>query len=115
MDYIHIDRIIFRGMHGVNPQEKLTPQNFEVSVRLGFDTKAAASGDDVAATLDYRVVKKIIQETIEGEHRDLVETLAEDIASQVLKDARIHNAEVTVKKTEVWDNGVPGVTIFRNN
>jgi hypothetical protein len=32
----------------------------------------------------------------------------------LLKDARIGEVQVTIKKTAVWDNGVPGVTITRS-
>lgn len=45
----------------------------------------------------------------------LIETLAEKIAQKILEDKRILSAEITIKKKAVWDNGVPGLTIVREN
>ncbi|HEY5383072.1 MAG TPA: hypothetical protein VIJ88_00755, partial [Candidatus Paceibacterota bacterium] len=57
--------------------------------------------------------KNIIETILKGSSRYLIETLAEDIAAKILEDKRIVSAEITIKKTAVWDNGIPGVTVVR--
>jgi FolB domain-containing protein len=115
MDYIHINNLIFRGTHGILPKELTDPQEFEVSLRLGTDTRGAAHSDAIADALDYRAFKEIARAVIEGKHRNLLETLAEDIAAGILKDSRVHTAEVGVTKCHIWNNGVPSVVILRTN
>ncbi|MCL4405062.1 dihydroneopterin aldolase [Patescibacteria group bacterium] len=115
MDYIHITGLFFRGKHGIGEAERKVEQEFSIEVKLGFDTTKAAASDKLADTIDYSAVRNEIRDVIEGPSRYLVETLAEDIARRILSDKRIKSAEVTIKKTAVWDNGAPGVTILRNN
>jgi 7,8-dihydroneopterin aldolase/epimerase/oxygenase len=114
MDYIHVDNLRFQGKHGHYERERRLEQEFEVSARLGLSTAPAAGSDKLADTIDYDEVKKEIQQVLEGSSRYLLERLAEDIARALLKDARIGEVQVTIKKTAVWDNGVPGVTITRS-
>jgi len=44
----------------------------------------------------------------------LIETIAERIALQILTDVRIHSVRVSVRKIDIWENGVPGVEITRH-
>ena len=115
MDYLHIDNLFFRAKHGVSAKERRVEQEFAVSVRLSVDASKAGKTDKLEDTVDYQEVKNIIRNVIEGSSRYLVEKLAEEIAARVLKDKRIKTIEITVRKPEVWDNGIPGVTIFRAN
>ena len=113
MDYIHITNLFFSGKHGVHDTERKVEQEFSIEVKLGFDTAKAGKSDKLADTVDYGDIKNKIQKVIRGSSRYLIETLAEDIAHEILEDKRIQSSEVTIKKTAVWDNGVPGVTVFR--
>src|SRR3989344_1706973 len=115
MDYLHIDNLLFRAKHGVSTKERRVEQEFAVSVRLGVDVSKAGKTDKLKDTVDYQEVKNIIATVLEGSSRYLVEKLAEEIAGRVLKDGRIKVIEITIRKLEVWDNGVPGVTIVRTN
>ncbi len=103
------------GKHGAYVEEQKTEQEFNISVRLAFDTKKAGLSDNLVDTVDYQNVKDIIQQTIEGKTHYLIEMLAEEIATKVLEEKRITSVEVTIKKMEIWDNGIPGVTITRSN
>jgi len=115
MDYVHITNLVFLGKHGYYSEERLTEQKFGIEVKMGFDNAPAGKSDNLEDALDYQVVKKIIKERIEGSSSYLVEKLAEDIITEILKDKRIKNIEFTIKKVAVWENGVPGVTVFREN
>ncbi|HEY4517742.1 MAG TPA: dihydroneopterin aldolase [Candidatus Paceibacterota bacterium] len=115
MDHIHIDKLFFRGKHGVGAAERKVEQEFEVSVRLSLDTAQAGRSDKLVDTVDYQKAKDIVGEVIQGSSRYLIEALAEDIATRLLKEERIKSAEITIRKVAVWDNGVPGVTIVRSN
>lgn len=113
MDYITINNLFFRGKHGVYDAERKVEQEFHISLKLGFDAAKSAASDKLADTVDYDEVKREVREVIEGGSRYFIEALAEDITARVFKDARIQSVEVSIQKTAVWDNGVPGVIIVR--
>jgi FolB domain-containing protein len=114
MDYIHIDKLVFRGKHGYFAKERRVEQEFALSVKLGVDIAKAGQSDNLADTINYIEVRNTIQSVIEGGSKFLIETLAEEIAQKVLEDKRIQTVELTIQKPEVWHNGVPGVTIVRS-
>jgi len=83
-DRIVLRAMIFEGRHGVLPEEKATPQPFEVDVELALDLRLAGESDDLAATVDYREAFEIARAVVEGPTRELIEALAESIAARLL-------------------------------
>ena len=114
MDYIHISNLVFRGKHGYFAKERRVEQEFALSIKLGVDTAKAGASDKLADTINYMEVRDTIQSVIEDGSKFLIETLAEEIVQKVLEDKRIQTVELTIQKPEVWQNGVPGVTIVRS-
>ena len=116
------DRIVVAGMvflarHGVNEWEKVEEQRFEVDVELGVDTQAAAASDDLAKTIDYRGVYEATRRVVEDTTVELIESLAEAIAREILAaNAGVEEVVVRVRKPDV-DLGGPldyaGVEIRR--
>ncbi|HET7520592.1 MAG TPA: dihydroneopterin aldolase [Candidatus Limnocylindria bacterium] len=97
------DRITLRGMrflgrHGVELEERLEPQPFEVDVVLRGDLAAPAASDDLADTVDYSAVFTTVQAIVERQSFRLIEALAGTIADALLADARIGDVEVRVRK-----------------
>jgi dihydroneopterin aldolase len=83
------DRIELRGLrmlgcHGVLDEERVRAQPFEVDLDLEMDLRAAGHGDSLADTVDYGAVAQSVADTVQGEHSDLLEHLAERIARVVL-------------------------------
>ena len=115
MDHIRTTNLFFRGKHGVGSAERNVEQEFLIEAVMTFDAAKAGTSDRLADTLDYSAVRDKIRDVIEGPSRYLIEALAEDIAKRILEDKRIKSVEITIRKTAVWKNGVPSVTITRNN
>ena len=97
------DRITLRGMrflgrHGVELEERLEPQPFEVDVILRADLSQPSASDDLADTIDYSGVFTTVQGVVEGQSFRLIEALAGTIADALLADARITDVEVAVRK-----------------
>ena len=116
------DRIVLVGMafearHGVNDWEKTQAQRFEVDVELFLGTRGAGASDELAQTVDYRGVYEVVRRVIEGPPVDLIETLAESIARDVLAaNDRARKAVVRVRKPEVQLGGpltYAGVEVIR--
>jgi len=114
MDTIFIENLVFWGRHGLLSFEKTREQPFAVDVELTLDLKRAGESDKLADTLDYAAVKDIVQRTIEGKRVNLVEHLAEQMCSEILEDNRVNNVSITIRKTRIWREGVPGVMLKRS-
>ena len=84
MDRIELEGMVFSGRHGVRPAEREQAQEFWVDVELDADLVPAGRSDRVEDTVDYRRVRAIAKEIVEGESVQLIETLAGRIAERVL-------------------------------
>lgn len=100
LDVITLHGLRARGRHGVLPEETVLGQEFVVDVALALDTRDAAAGDDLAATVDYGRVARAVTDLVEGEPVALVETLAARIAARCLEEDRVAQVTVTVHKPQ---------------
>lgn len=98
MDSIRLTGLRAWGRHGVLPREREVGQPFVVDVRLDLDLAAAASSDDLSDTVDYGALADDIAAIVAGPPRDLIETVAGDIADRCMVDPRVSAVEVTVHK-----------------
>jgi len=93
----------FTGRHGALEGEQEDPQAFEVDVILHANLSLAAQGDELSATVDYRVVAELARAVVEGPSVTLIETLAGDIAADILfatEASVVAAVEVSVRKPE---------------
>jgi 7,8-dihydroneopterin aldolase/epimerase/oxygenase len=97
-DRIELRGLLVRGHHGVFEYERAEGQDFVVDVSLDVDTLAAARSDDLADTTDYGALALAIAAIVSGEPVNLLETLAERIATACLADPRVTSVEVSVHK-----------------
>ena len=59
--YIRIEKLRVRAFHGVLPQERQVGGDFTVTLRIGYPWQAAMETDDVADTLDYAAVYRLVR------------------------------------------------------
>ncbi len=111
---ITINKLIFSGIHGVTEKEQRTAQRFTTTLSLECDINPKSLDDTIDNTLDYREVKKIVKNIIEGERCNLLETLAYQIAEKILLLPFIVRATISITKPDIWDNGSPSVVITRS-
>jgi dihydroneopterin aldolase len=97
-DRIELRGLRVRGHHGVFDHEKRDGQDFLIDVTVWMDLAAAAASDDLADTLDYGALAQTAADIVAGPPRDLIETVAAEIADAVLTDGRVAAVEVTVHK-----------------
>lgn len=98
MDHIVLEGMSFRGRHGVRPAEREQPQEFKVDVDVDCDLGEPGHTDRIEDTLDYRLVRRIAKDVIEGESQKLLETLAARIAARVLELPRVAEVSVRIAK-----------------
>src|SRR5438105_1282338 len=111
MDYITIHALKVNGVHGHYEQERTREQEFNVCLKVGTHLRTAGQSDALTDSIDYDLLKAIVEETFVRESRYLMESLAEEIASRILAQTPALEVTVTIQKTAVWGNGIPGVAI----
>ncbi len=74
----------FYGYHGVLPEENRLGQRFIVDLELELDLAKAGQTDDLNETVNYAEVYEITKEVLEGKPYQLVEKVAEVLASNLL-------------------------------
>jgi dihydroneopterin aldolase len=99
-DRIELRGLTVRGRHGVFEQERADGQDFVVDVTVWIDLAEAAASDDLADTYDYGVLAERAAAVVAGPARNLIETVAGEIAQDVMTDERVHAVEVTVHKPQ---------------
>lgn len=97
-DRITLTGLRVRGHHGVFEHEKRDGQDFLVDVTVWIDLDAAARTDRLADTFDYGALAARAAEIVGGKPRDLIETVATELAEDVMTDQRAHAVEVTIHK-----------------
>lgn len=115
MDTIFIENLSYTGIHGVYEEEHYTPQRFTIDLKMHVETAQAGSSDNLNHTVDYKVIQEEIQKIIEGKHHNLIESLAEEIANEVLTNTLVTECEITLRKPDAFPVGLPGITIRRKN
>jgi dihydroneopterin aldolase len=98
VDRILLEGMTFSGRHGVSAAERERAQKFSVDIEVETDLKVPGQTDRVEDTVDYRLVRTIAMEVIEGESASLIETLADRIAARVLRLPKVDAVSVRIAK-----------------
>ena len=137
-DHLFIRDLRLRGIIGILPRERQTPQEIIVNVLMVVDTRPAAASDAIEDAVNYAAVAGAMGDRIlvmhegkvKGEITDvagamgehvrthrprLVETLAADLAALVLEtQPRVQRVRIRVEKPEALDEAAGvGVEIER--
>jgi dihydroneopterin aldolase len=118
-DEILLEGMRFYAYHGVNPEERALGQRFLVDVVMALDLRRPGLSDDLADTVSYSDVYKVVRGIVEGEPRNLIEAVAEEIVAAILTGfPPVARVTVTVRKPEVPMKGslldAAGVRITRS-
>ena len=97
-DRIILEGMVFYGYHGVNPEERELGQRFVVDLDLEKDLSAAGLSDDLTQTVNYASAYKLAREVVEGQPCNLIETVAERLATALLSRLSIDGVRVRVRK-----------------
>jgi dihydroneopterin aldolase len=100
-----LDRITLTGLrafahHGVYEQERRDGQEFVIDVTVHLDLAAAAGSDELANTVHYGDLAAQVVAAVERDPVDLIETVAERVASVALGFEAVQLVEVTVHKPQ---------------
>jgi 7,8-dihydroneopterin aldolase/epimerase/oxygenase len=97
------DRLTLTGLramahHGVFEHERENGQEFVIDISVWLDSRGAAESDDLARTVHYGVLAEEVVAAVERDPVDLIETVAERIASVALAHPAVLRTRVTLHK-----------------
>ena len=98
MDKIILKGIRFHGHHGVPAVERQVGGHYEINATLGCDLVNPGSTDILTDTIDYSEVVTRIIEIGTQQSFQLIEALAEKIATVILAEFAVEEVHLTVKK-----------------
>jgi len=107
MDKIILKNLVFYAYHGVLSEENKLGQKFILDVTLLCDIKKAGFLDDVNYTINYAEVYSIIKDIVETNKFNLIETIAETCAQEILSSfIRVDEVIIKVKKPQAPIEGI---------
>lgn len=113
MDKLILERMEFYGYHGVFSEETKLGQRFYVDLTAYLDLAPAGKSDDMEESINYAEIYYTIRSIVEGKPYKLIESLAENIASELLETyTKINELTVSVIKPHPpFDIHFAGVTV----
>lgn len=98
-DQIHIKDLLVSGILGINPDERVHPQDILVNATLWADTRPGALSDNIEDAVNYRTITKRLIAHIEQGEPMLVERLVAELVDLCFdSDDRVAAVEMTVEK-----------------
>lgn len=99
MDYITIKNLEVFSRHGVFAEENRLGQKFTINAKLFLDTRDIGIVDDIDKAVNYADVCHFINAFMRGHTFNLIETVAERLASDLLLQyPQIDHVELDIKK-----------------
>lgn len=113
-DVIFLHALHVEAVVGVFSWERHIKQGVVIDLDLYTDTRAAAQSDLLEDSLDYKSIAKRVRELAGSAHFRLVESLAEAIASSILKEFPVSRLRLRIdKRSAVRGARGVGVEIVR--
>jgi len=104
-DKITIKELEVECIVGIRKKERKEKQKVYVTVDIFTNTKGAAKSSNIKNTVDYSSLAKNIKKLITNKRYRLLETMAEGIAKLILKNKKVNEVKVLVKKPKAVTKG----------
>ena len=98
MDKIYLNQISIEAIVGIWDWERRIPQTILIDLEMAADIRRAAASDDIADTLNYKLVAKRVKTLVQESGFRLVETMAETIAQTVMSEFDVPWVKVRINK-----------------
>ena len=112
-DEIHIEQLEVSSRIGVLEKERAAHQRLTISISLWPHEQTRDLGDDVHRTVNYSVVAEETKSFVRDQSTNLIETLADRLATHLLTTFRIQKVTVELRKFPLEDAKYVSVTVTR--
>jgi 7,8-dihydroneopterin aldolase/epimerase/oxygenase len=112
-DRIHIEQLEISTRIGVPEKERSTPQRLTVSISFWPHHDRRDMGDKIDNAVNYSIVAEETKNFVREQSTNLIETLADRLATHLLKTFRIQMITVELRKFPLEDAKHVSVTVTR--
>jgi dihydroneopterin aldolase len=112
-DRIHIEQLEIFARVGVPEKERATPQRLTVSITLWPQQEAGDLEDKIDKTVNYSAVAEEAKSFARDQSVNLIETLADRLATHLLGNFAIQKIRVELRKFVLPDAKYVSVTVTR--
>jgi 7,8-dihydroneopterin aldolase/epimerase/oxygenase len=113
-DQIHIEQLEISTRIGVPEKERATPQRLTVSISLWPYRQTRDLGDKIGETVNYSAVAEETKSFVRDQSVNLVETLADRLATHLLNSFPIQKVVIELRKFVLEDAKYVSVTVTRS-
>jgi len=110
---IHIEQLKASGRVGVPRAERARRQRLVLNITLWPARDLRDIQDAIARTVDYSALCQEAKQFLSRQSPKLLETLANDLASHLLRKFRIRKVSVEIRKFVLKDAAYAAVTVTR--
>src|SRR4029453_16063182 len=112
-DQIHIEQLEISARIGVPEKERATPQRLTVSISFWPYHDQRDVSDQIDNTVNYSIVAEETKNFVRDQSTNLIETLADRLATHLLKTFRIQKITVELRKFPMENAKHVSVTVTR--
>jgi 7,8-dihydroneopterin aldolase/epimerase/oxygenase len=112
-DRIHIEQLEVSAHVGVPEKERSTPQRLTVSISFWPYHEERDVADRIDNTVNYSIVAEETKNFVRDQSTNLIETLADRLATHLLKTFPIQKITVELRKFPLEDAKHVSVTVTR--
>jgi dihydroneopterin aldolase len=112
---IHIEQLKVFARVGVPRAERAKRQRLVLNITLWPKRDLRIIQDQIVQTVDYSAVCQEAKKFLSGRKPKLIETLANDLASHLLRKFRIRKVSVEIRKFVLKDAAYVSVTVARSS
>ncbi|GIL39610.1 dihydroneopterin aldolase [Roseiterribacter gracilis] len=106
--------LVLDAFVGVHAFEREARQRIRINLGMDVIDRPGAAGDKLENVVSYEDIVVGVRALVAERHVNLIETLAERIATLVLEDRRVREVSVRVEKLDIFhDAGSVGIEIIR--
>ncbi len=113
-DCIHVEQLEVFARIGVTDSERTSPQRLLLSLTLWPRKDFDSANDEIANTVDYSAVCAVARDFVEARSGRLIETLAQNLAREILVRFPIRRITIQIRKFVVPDTKYVSVTLTRD-
>lgn len=98
MDIVYIRDLRIDARIGIYAWEKAIEQQIRIDLEMAWDNRVPAASDDINDALNYKETAQRVTALVQSQHFDLVERLAETIATMLMTDMKVPWLRLTLGK-----------------
>lgn len=100
-DIIHIEQFKTKANIGIEAWEQQSSQNVAIDIDYPVDCETSANSDNIETTCNYAALTEMVSQFCEANRFNLLETLAEKLASEILKRFTLDWVTLRIRKIGV--------------